>query len=98
RGRVDALPERIEVLAAVRAAHHDLAVQHVASWREAQLREVAAEGFAPARLQEHLVAVDEDQAAKAVELDLIDVAVPLRKLLARERELGLDRRLQRQGH
>ena len=72
-------------------AHDDLPVEHVASGREHELREVASERLAVARLQEHLLAVHERQAAKPVELDLIAVVLALRQLLARERQLRLDR-------
>src|SRR5205085_12072952 len=96
--RMDSLTQRIEVLAPVGAAHDDLTVEHVAARREAQLGEVAAERFAPARLQEQLLAIDECQAAKPVELDLVHVAVALGQLLARQRQLGLDGRRQRQAH
>src|SRR5205823_116231 len=54
-GRMDALAERVEVLAAVGAAHDDLPVEHVVARGEAELGEVAAEGFAAPRLQEGLL-------------------------------------------
>src|SRR5205085_6838312 len=63
-----------------------------------QLGEVASERPAVARLQEDLLAVDERQAAKAVELDLVAVLIPVRQLLAGESELGSKRRLERQAH
>ena len=68
---MDALAERVEVLVAVLPANDDLAVEHVAPWREHQLGEVAPEWLGGARLQEHLLTVDEGQAAEAVELDLV---------------------------
>ena len=49
--RVDALAERVEVLPAVRVEQHDLAVEHVAARREAELGEVARERPPVARLQ-----------------------------------------------
>ncbi len=66
------------------AANDDLAVEHVAPWREHQLGEVAPEWLGGARLQEYLLTVDEGQAAEAVELDLVDVVIADRQLLARE--------------
>ena len=66
---MDALAERVEVLAPVRVAHDDLAVEHVAPGGKRELGEVAAERLAVARLQEDLLAVHEGQAAEAVELD-----------------------------
>ena len=90
-GRVDALAERVEVLMALLAANDDLPVEHVATWREHQLGEVAPEWLGVARLQEDLRAVDEGQAAKPIELDLVGVVLAARQLLARERELWLDR-------
>ena len=95
---MDALPERVEVLASLLIAHDDLAVEHVAPGGKLELGEVAPERLARARLQEDLIAVDEGQTAKAVELDLIDVVLTDGQLLARERELGLDGGLEREGH
>ncbi len=80
------------------AADDDLTVEHVAARREHQLGEVAPEWLGRARLQEHLLAVDERQAAKPVELDLVGKVLADGQLLARERQLGLDRRLQRKTH
>ncbi len=76
--RVDALPECVEVLTPVGVAHDDLPVEHVAARREGQLGEVAAEGLAVARLQEDVLTVDECDAAKTVELDLVDVVIARR--------------------
>src|ERR1700684_1682403 len=95
---MDALAERVEVLAAVRVADHDLAVEHVAPGREHELREVAPERLAASRLQEQLLAVHEGKAAKAVELDLVAVLLPLGKRPPRKRQLGLQRRLDREAH
>ena len=92
---MDALSEGVEILAPVGAANDDLAVEHVAPGGEAQLGKVATERFAVARLQEDLLAVDEGQAAEAVELDLVDVLLAGGQLLAGERELRLERRDQR---
>ena len=97
-GRVDALAERVEVLAAVRAANDDLAVEHITAGGQDQLGEVAPEWLGRARLEEHLLAVDEREAAKAVELDLVGEVLADGQRLARERKLGLDRRLQGQCH
>src|ERR1700733_1053898 len=95
---MDALSERVEVLVAVGVADDDLAVQHIATCGKLELGEVAPERLAVARLQEYLLAVDERNAAKAVELDLVAVVLALGQLLARERQLRLERRLQRQAH
>src|SRR6185437_13161182 len=55
RGRgVDALLQRLEVLAAAVGADHELAVEDVAALREAQLGEVAPERLAVARLDEEV--------------------------------------------
>ena len=61
----------------------------IAPGRERELGKVAPERLAVARLQEHFATVDEREAAKPVELDLVAVVLPLRELLARERELRL---------
>ena len=63
---MDALTERIEVLAAVAVADDDLAVEHILAGREHELGEVTPEWLGRARLQEHLLAVNERQAAEAV--------------------------------
>ncbi len=89
---MDALTKRIEVLTAARVAHDDLAVEYIATGREEKLGEVAAECLAVARLQEDLLAVDEGDAAKTVELDLVDVVLAFGQRFARKRKLGLERR------
>jgi hypothetical protein len=89
---VDALAE------GVKGGRHDLAVEDVAPRREDELREVAAQRLAVARLQVRLVAVDEGDGAKAVVLGLVGPAVALGEGGARPGELGHQRRLQRQGH
>jgi hypothetical protein len=95
---VHPLAKGIEVLAPVGTTNDDLAVEHVASGWKHELREVAPERPAVARLEEHLIAVDERKAAKAVELDLVGVLLAHRQLFARDRQLGLDRRREREGH
>ena len=45
---MDALAERVEVLAALGVEQHDLAVQHVAAFGERELGEVAAQRLAAA--------------------------------------------------
>src|ERR1700684_960174 len=75
-GGVDALSERVEVLAPVGTAYNYLPVQHIAPRRKGELGEVAAECLAVARLQKHLLAIHERDAAKAVELDLVDIVIP----------------------
>ena len=71
---VDALGEGVEV-EAIGAGDDDLAVED-AAWRElgeergAEFGEVAVEGLAVARLEEEVVAVAEDEGAKAVPFGL----------------------------
>src|SRR5437879_795756 len=93
-----ALAERIEVLPPIFVAHDDLAVEHVVAGRKGELGEVAPEWPAVARRQEQEIAVDERQAAKAVQLHLVGVVLPRGQLLARERELRRERRLEWQAH
>ena len=76
------LLEGAEILSAVGVLDHDLAVEHVAPGRERDLGEVAGQVTAVARLQLHLVAVDERDRAKAVVLGLIDPLLAHRKLRA----------------
>ncbi len=75
------------------AAHDYLAVEHVATGRQRagkrKLREVTPEFLAVARLQEDLLAVDEREAAKAVELDLVDVLLALGSALRESASCGL---------
>src|SRR4051812_17897912 len=97
-GGVDALAERVEVLAALVVEPHDLAVEDVAPLGELQLGEVAGQRLAVARLQVDAVAVDERDRAEAVPLRLVDPAVALREGLLRLGELGEEGRAQRQGH
>jgi len=70
-GRVDALAQQVELLAAALVEDDDLAVQDVAPGRERQLGEVARQRLAVARLDLRRVAVDEDDRAEAVPLGLI---------------------------
>src|SRR5262249_47771153 len=69
-GGVNALAERVEVLATVGAAYDDLAVEHITTRGQAELGKVATKRFTVARLQEDVVSVNEREAAEAVELDL----------------------------
>ena len=89
---MDALPERVEVLAPACVAHDDLAVDHVAAWREAQLGEVARQRPVVARADLGLVTVDEDDRAKAVPLRLEGPAGLFRQAAPRARELRKERR------
>ena len=98
RGRVDALAERVEELAAVGAVDDDLAVEHDARVGERELREVARQRTAVARLQVHVAAVDERDRAEAVPLRLVGPALALGQLGPRARELGWDRGRQGQAH
>jgi len=99
RRRVDALLQRAEVFRFVAiAADHDLAVEHVAARGKRELGEVARQRLAGARLHVHVLAVDEHDRAEAVVLGLVRPAVAVGQLLARSRELGLERGLERQRH
>ena len=71
---MDALLQQPELLPALRARDDDLAIEHVAAGREAQLREVAGQGAAVARLELGVVAVDERDRAEAVVLGLVGPA------------------------
>ena len=84
---------RVEHLAAVVVEDDQLAVDHVAALGQHQLGEVAQQRLAAAGLQVDLVAVDEGERAEAVVLGLVGPLLALGQGLARERELGLDRRL-----
>ena len=95
---MDPLLEGAEVLLAVVAVDHDLAVDHVAPGRERDLGEVAPERLGAARLEHQLVAVDEGDRAEAVEFRLVAPLLAERQLLGGAGELGLDRRLERQCH
>ena len=91
-GRVDPALERLELLLAVGVANQQLAVEHVAALREAQLGEVPAHRLAVSRLHEHLVAVDEHDRAKAVPLAFEQPAVPIGKLCRRPSQRWPERR------
>ena len=77
RRGVDALLERLEVLAALGGADDELAVQHVAAMWEAELGKVAAEPLAVSRLDVDVVAVHERDGPKAVPLRLEEPAVTI---------------------
>ena len=95
---MDPLAEQVELLAAAGRVDHDLPVEHVAPGREAQLREVAGQRLAVARLEDDVVAVDERHRPEAVVFRLVRVPVALRQAGRRFGELGGDRRAQRQSH
>ncbi len=95
---MEAVLQQIEFLPAVLAENHQFAVEDIAALRELHLREVAPQGLAAPRLQVDVVAVHEGERPEAVVLGLIDPVLALRQNLAGERELRLDRGLQRKGH
>ena len=96
---MDPLLQRAEGDAAVRVAHDDLAVEHVAAVRERELREVAVERPIVTRAQIDLVAVDERDQAEAVPLRLVgETAVVVGKSTARPGEHRCDRRRKRKAH
>ena len=104
KSRIDMLAEEtptrfiaFDVLAVV-AEDDDLAVEHVAAGREAQLGEVARQRAPVARLQLDVVAVHERDAAEAVPLGLVDPAFAGRQLLGRPGELREERWCERQRH
>ena len=97
-GRVDPLLQQVELDLAGVAADNQLAVQHPAPRRPGELREVARQRFAAARLHVGLVAVDEDDRAEAVELRLVRPLPSARQGFAGQRQLRFDRRRERQGH
>src|SRR4051794_26408344 len=86
----------IELLAPIAVEDDQLPIEHVATRRELDLREVAAERLSAPRLQVDVFAVDEGERAKAVVLGLIHPVLALGQDLARERELWLDRWFQRE--
>src|SRR3954447_609756 len=90
--------QQVELGLAVLVADHELAVGDVAALRELDLREVARQRLAAARLDVGVGAVDEDDRSEAVELLLVGPLVSLRQLLAGQRELRLDRWAQWQFH
>ncbi len=92
-GRVDALPEGVE-----RPGDDDLAVEDAAAVGEPQLGEVAGQRAPVARLELDVVAVHERDGAEAVPLGLVGPAVAVGERGSRARELGQERRVERQGH
>jgi len=99
---VDAQQQRLKVKA-VWPGNDDLAIEHAALGqvrleRRRQLREVAIEGLEVAALDEHLVAVAEDDRAEAVPLWFEQPAVRLRDAVRKLREHGFKRWLERQTH
>jgi hypothetical protein len=98
-GGVDALAEQVEVRLAVLAEDDDLAVEDAAALGQAhELREVAREVAAVARLQVGLAAVAERDAAVAVPLRLVDPVVARRQRLGGLGELGEHGRAERERH
>jgi len=102
---MDALGEEVELLDAV---NHDdeLSIDHHPLARQGpqlldDLREVAVHPPSAAALEVDVVAVAEDDGAKAVPLRLVAPALSLGQLLRRARELGRDRgcegEVERQG-
>src|SRR5205814_10552037 len=83
-GRVDAVLKRVEHLRAVGAEDDELSVEHVSAAAELELREVAGQRLAVARLHEGLVAIHEDDRPKAVVLGLVAPSFALLKPLAGE--------------
>ncbi len=74
RGRMDSLADQVELLVSGGPAHEQLAVEDVASGREADLGEVARERLAVARLKLDVVTLDEGDRAEPVPLGLIGPA------------------------
>ena len=74
-GRVQAVLEQVEDLAAVVAEDQELAVEDVAALGEDELGEVAGERLRTARLQVEIVTVDERERAEAVVLRLVGPVV-----------------------
>jgi hypothetical protein len=91
---MEAILEQVEHLAAVLTDDHQLAVEDVAPLREGDLREVATQRLAAARLEVDLLSVDIGERSEAVVLGLIGPILALGENLAGERQLRLDRRLQ----
>src|ERR1700757_1975186 len=95
---MDPVLKRVEVLMAVVGVDDDLAIDDVATDGEAELWEIPAQGLPAPRLNENVLAVDEDDRAETVELRLVRPLVAERQLLSRAGELGRDGRLERQRH
>jgi len=92
-----ALAEGVEVRHAVGVEEHDLAVEHVAAGREAQLGEVAQQRAAVARLEVEVAVVDEGDGAEAVPLGFIAPVAARRQRLRGAGELRGDGRLEGKG-
>ena len=97
-GRVDALAERVEVLAALGVEEDDLAVEDVAPGGKEELREVAAQRLAAARLDVDVRAVDEGDGAETVPFGLVRPTLAGRQVLGRPGELGEQWWLEGQRH
>ncbi len=96
--RVDPFLQQVELEVAIGVADHQLAVEHPAPRREAQLGKVAPQLLAAPRLDVEVLAVDEDDRAEAVELRLKGPLLAARQLFAGQRQLRLDRRREGQAH
>src|SRR4051812_30272784 len=99
---MDAQQERLEV-EAVRSGNDDLTIDDAALGqvrleRRWQLGEVAVERLQVSALDEHLIAVAEDDRAKAVPFRLEQPAVGLRNVLGELGQHWFERRLERQVH
>ena len=100
--RVNPQQQRVEV-EPIGARDDDLAVEDAASRQirsqgRRQLREVAVQRLEVAALDEHLVAVSEDESPEAVPFGLVLPAGASRDLVRELSQHRLDRRLQRQVH
>src|SRR6202789_510649 len=95
---MDPFLQRVEFEVAIGVADDQLAIQDPAPRREAQLREVAGQFLAAAGLDIGVLAVDEDDRPKAVELRLVGPLLAQRQLFAGQRQLRLDRRREWEGH
>ena len=95
---MDALLQGVEVLATLVGGNHDLAVEHVTAGGKGELGEVARQRLAAARLQVHVRALHERDRPEPVVLGLEGPALAVGQLPAREGELRLDGRGEREGH
>src|SRR3954447_5735472 len=95
---MDALAERVEVLAAVGIEQDDFAVEDVAALGEPQFREVARERLAGAGPGIDVPALPEGDGAEPVPFGLVRPALARREVLGRAGELGEQWWLQRQRH
>jgi hypothetical protein len=94
---VEAVLQQVEDLAALLVEDHELAVEDIATLRELDLREVAAQRLAAARLEVDVLPIHVRERPEAVVLRLVHPVLPLREDLSGERQLRLYRGLQGQG-